>query len=416
MTAARLDAADPLASFRDRFFIPPHGDGESTYLCGNSLGLQPRDAARVIGEELDDWRELAVEGHFRARRPWSDYHALFAAPLAALTGAREHEVVCMNGLTVNLHLLMVSFFRPRDRRRKILIERPAFPSDRYAVVSQLAFHGIDPGEGLVEVAPRPGEHTLREEDLVEAITDAGPELALALLPGVQYLSGEVLDMEALVSVARDQGATVGLDLAHAVGNVPMSLHDWGPDFAVWCSYKYLNGGPGAVAGAFVHERHAEAFDLPRFAGWWGHDQADRFLMGPDFSPIRGAEGWQLSNPPVLGMAPLLASLALFMEAGPDRLREKSLALTGFLAERIEAACGDAVEITTPLAPRQRGCQLSLKLAGGAGHGRQVFERLGRAGIVCDWREPDIIRVAPVPLYNRFADAEHFAGVLAGAVE
>jgi kynureninase len=415
MNAAAMDAADELAGFRDRFFIPPHNGGEGIYLCGNSLGLQPRTAADAIAQELEDWRDLAVEGHFRGRRPWKDYHERFAGPLAALTGAGEHEVVCMNGLTVNLHLLMVSFYRPVGRRRKILIERPAFPSDRYAVVSQILFHGLDPADALVEVAPRPGEQALRDDDFVEAIDAHGDELACVLLPGVQYLSGQVLDMEGLTALARNRGATVGLDLAHAIGNVPLSLHDWGPDFAVWCSYKYLNGGPGAVGGAFVHERHARDFGGPRFAGWWGHDKASRFLMGPDFRAMPGAEGWQLSNPPVLGMAALLASLEIFMEAGMERLRRKSLALTGYLAERIGGRFGDDVRIITPAEPARRGCQLSLELKDGADRGRRVFRRLGEAGIVCDWREPDVIRVAPVPLYNTFADVDRFADALAGAL-
>ena len=415
MNAVSMDASDPLAGFRSRFFIPPHEGGDCVYLCGNSLGLQPRTAADFIAEELADWRELAVEGHFRGRRPWKDYHERFAAPLAAITGARESEVVCMNGLTVNLHLLMVSFYRPRGRRRKILIERPAFPSDRYAVVSQLKFHGLDPDDALVEVAARPGESAIRDDDLVEAIDTHGDELACVLLPGVQYLSGQVLDMEGLTAMARNRGAVVGLDLAHAVGNVPLSLHDWGCDFAVWCSYKYLNGGPGAVAGAFVHERHAADFAGPRFAGWWGHEKASRFLMGPDFRPMPGAEGWQLSNPPVLGMAALLASLELFMEAGMDQLRRKSLALTGYLADQVRERCGGDVRIATPLEESRRGCQLSLELSGGAEQGRRVFHRLGEAGVICDWREPDVIRVAPVPLYNRFADVDRFVEALARAI-
>jgi len=415
VNAAAMDAADGLAGFRDRFFIPPHDGGESVYLCGNSLGLQPRTAADYIGQELEDGRDLAVEGHFRGRRPWKDYHERFTAPLAALAGARESEVVCMNGLTVNLHLLMVSFYRPVGRRRKILIERPAFPSDRYAVVSQLAFHGLDPADALVEVAPRPGEQALRDEDFVEAIDAHGDELACVLLPGVQYLSGQVLDMEGLTALARNRGATVGLDLAHAIGNVPLSLHDWGPDFAVWCSYKYLNGGPGAVAGAFVHERHARDFTGPRFAGWWGHDKASRFLMGPDFRPMPGAEGWQLSNPPVLGMAALLASLEIFMEAGMERLRSKSRALTGYLAEQVAGRFADEVRVITPTEASRRGCQLSLELRDGADRGRRVFRSLAEAGVVCDWREPDVIRVAPVPLYNRFADVDRFVDALAGAL-
>jgi kynureninase len=413
--AAELDARDPLAAMRDRFHVPPHGEAECVYLCGNSLGLQPKTAARYLEEELEDWRRLAVEGHFRGRRPWKDYHERFAAPLAALAGARLDEVVCMNGLTVNLHLLMVSFYRPTPRRYKLLIERSAFPSDRYAAVSQLRFHGLEPRDALIEVGPRPGESALRDEDLAAAIRQAGDALALVLLPGVQYLSGEALDIARLTADAHAVGALAGWDLAHAMGNLPLALHDWGADFAAWCSYKYLNGGPGAVGGAFVHARHGQDPALPRFAGWWGHDKAARFRMEPDFRPIPGAEGWQLSNPPVLGMAALLASLEIFMEAGIDRLREKSLSLTGFLERRLDEVLAGRIEILTPRAPSRRGCQLSLRLREGAAAGRDTFARLSEAGIVCDWREPDVIRVAPVPLYNRHADVERFVAALAEAL-
>jgi kynureninase len=402
-----LDASDPLAGFRARFRIPPHGAGECVYLCGHSLGLQPLPAATYLEEELEAWGRLGVEGHFRGKRPWKDYHELFAAPLATLTGARRDEVVCMNGLTVNLHLLMASFFRPAGRRCKLLIERPAFPSDRYAAVSQLRFHGLEPAESLIEVAPRTGESALRDDDLAAAIHEAGDALALVLLPGVQYRSGEVLDIARLTAAAHEVGAIAGWDLAHAIGNVPLALHDSEVDFAAWCSYKYLNGGPGAVAGAFVHARHGSEAELPRFAGWWGHDKAARFRMDPDFVPIHGAEGWQLSNPPVLSMAALLASLDIFIEAGLERLREKSIALTGMLQRRLEATLADQVELLTPREPARRGCQVSLRLHGGIAAGREVHARLGKAGIVCDWREPDVIRVAPVPLYNRFQDVEHF---------
>jgi kynureninase len=413
--AAALDARDPLASFRARFHVPPHGDGECVYLCGNSLGLQPKRAAQYLEEELEAWRNYGVEGHFRGKRPWKDYHEQFAAPLAALAGAHADEVVCMNGLTVNLHLLMVSFFRPTPGRFQLLIERSAFPSDRYAAVSQLRFHGLDPDEALVEVGRRPGEGFLREEDVAQAIRAAGDRLALVLLPGVQYLSGEALDIAALTAEAHTVGALAGWDLAHAIGNVPLSLHEAGADFAAWCSYKYLNGGPGAVAGAFVHRRHGSDACLPRFAGWWGHDKAARFRMEPGFSAMPGAEGWQLSNPPVLGMAALLASLELFTAAGMTRLREKSLALTGYLERRLDETVAQRIEILTPRDPARRGCQLSLRLRDGATAGREVFGRLTAAGVVCDWREPDVIRVAPAPLYNSFADVEHFVTRLAEAL-
>ena len=409
--AARLDAGDPLAGFRARFHVPPHGDGDSVYLCGNSLGLQPVAAARYLEEELEAWRRFGVEGHFRGRRPWKDYHEQFAAPLASLAGALPHEVVCMNGLTVNLHLLMVSFFRPTRSRYRLLIERSAFPSDRYAAVAQLRFHGLDPDDALIEVGRRAGETHLRDADVAAAIRAAGDSLALVLLPGVQYLSGEALDIAGLTAEAHAVGALAGWDLAHAIGNLPLALHDAGADFAAWCSYKYLNGGPGAVAGAFVHERHAHAEGLPRFAGWWGHDKAARFRMEPEFVPIPGAEGWQLSNPPVLGMAALLASLEVFTDAGMGRLREKSLALTGLLERRLDERLADRVEILTPREPARRGCQLSLRLRDGEAAGRAVHAQLGDAGVVCDWREPDVIRVAPVPLYNRFADVERFVAVL-----
>ncbi len=415
MNAADLDARDPLGHFRESFHVPPHGDGDSIYLCGNSLGLQPKGAARVLEEELEAWRNFGVEGHFRGRRPWKDYHELFSRPLAALAGARTDEVVCMNGLTVNLHLLMASFFRPTERRSRLLIEKPAFPSDRYAVVSQLQFHGLDPAEALVEVGPRPGEAALREEDLLEAIHECGDSLALVLLPGVQYLSGEAFDISRLTAAAHAAGALCGWDLAHAIGNLPMSLHEAGVDFAVWCSYKYLNGGPGAVAGAFIHARHGIETSPPRLAGWWGHDKHSRFRMEPDFVAMPGAEGWQISNPPVLGMAALLASLEIFDAAGIMRLREKSLALTGFLEQRLDETLASAVEILTPRVQARRGCQLSLRLREGAAASREVFERLGAAGVICDWREPDVIRVAPVPLYNRFADVDRFVSTLAGAM-
>jgi kynureninase len=415
VSAATLDACDPLAGFRARFHIPPHGDGECIYLCGNSLGLQPKSAAAFIEEELEAWQRLGVEGHFRGRRPWKDYYQHFASPLAELAGARPDEVVCMNGLTVNLHLLMVSFFRPTPDRFRLLIERPAFPSDRYAVVSQLEMHGLDPADALIEVGPRPGEHALREEDIVAAIRRAGDSLALTLLPGVQYLTGEALEIGKLTAAAHDVGAMAGWDLAHAIGNLPLALHEWNADFAAWCSYKYLNGGPGAVAGAFVHARHGQDTTLPRLAGWWGHDKAGRFRMEPQFVPMPGAEGWQLSNPPVLGMAALLAALEIFTEAGIGRLREKSVAMTAYLEQRLDESLAGRVEIITPRERHRRGCQLSLRLRDGQAAGHATHAHLGEHGVICDWREPDVIRVAPVPLYNRFAELDRFVEILAGAL-
>ncbi|MBS0395554.1 MAG: kynureninase [Proteobacteria bacterium] len=414
--AEALDRADPLAPLRARFRLPLGPDGRTAvYLCGNSLGPMPRDAAARVQEVLELWSTLAVRGHHTGPDPWLHFHEKFAAPLARLVGAAPGEVVAMNTLTVNLHLLLVSFFRPAGARHRVLIERGAFPSDRHAIVSQLRYHGLAPEQALVEVEPRPGEDVLRTEDLVAAIDRAGDTLALVLLPGVQYRTGQVLDVATLTGAARRAGAVVGWDLAHAIGNVPVALHDAGADFAVWCHYKYLCAGPGAVAGAFVHERHARAGALPRFAGWWGHEVATRFAMGPDFVPAPGADGWQLSNPPVLALAPLAASLALFDEAGLPALRAKSLALTAFARARLAARLAGRVDIVTPAAESERGCQLSLRIGGGAAAGRATFERLCAAGVIGDWREPDVIRLAPAPLYNTFAEVERAIEALADAL-
>ncbi len=402
--AEALDAADPLAGFADEFHHPTDARGRRlVYLCGHSLGLQPVAAAADVEQELGDWRRLAVNGHWSAERPWSTYHERLSGPLAALVGAAPDEVVAMNSLTVNLHLMMVSFFRPSGSRNCILLEKSAFPSDRYAVASQLRFHGLEPDRHLIEVAPRADETHLRTEDLLDAIERHGERLALVLLPGVQYLTGQALDLEPAIAAARRCGAGIGLDLAHSIGNVPARLHDWGADFAVWCSYKYLNGGPGTIGGCFVHARHAHAKDLPRFAGWWGHDAATRFLMGPDFAPMPGAPGWQVSNPPILAAAPLVASLGIFERAGLERLREKSIGLTGFLRAAIEARLGGRAEIITPAAPAARGCQLSIRLRRPACEAKRCHELLGAAGVVGDWREPDILRLAPAPLYNSHKD-------------
>jgi kynureninase len=413
--AAALDAADELREFRGRFRLPLGPDGRpSIYFCGNSLGPQPSDAAARVQEILDDWARLGVLGHHAGDRAWLPYHERFAAPLARLAGAAPDEVVLMNALTVNLHLLMVSFYRPRGARRRVLIERGAFPSDRYAVVSQLRFHGVEPEDALLEVAPRPGEMLLRTEDVIETIDRAGDTLALVLLPGVQYLTGQVLEMAAITAAGRRTGAAVGWDLAHAIGNVPLRLHDWDADFAVWCSYKYLCGGPGAIAGAFVHARHAQDASLPRFAGWWGHDKATRFAMGPEFAPIAGAEGWQLSNGPILSMAPLVAALELFDAAGIERLRRKSLSLTAYARRQLAARCGERVRVVTP-AGDAGGCQLSLQLRDGAEAARRTFARLEAAGVIGDWREPDVIRLAPAPLYNTHAEVERAVDLLARAM-
>jgi kynureninase len=385
------------------------------YLAGHSLGLQPKAAADLVAQELEDWRRLGVLGHHRARRPWIAYHESLAASLARLVGAAADEVVAMNSLTVNLHLMMVSFFRPTPGRSGVLIERSAFPSDRYAIVSQLQCHGLDAAQHLIEAAPRPGERCLRTADLLALIEREGPRLALVLLPGVQYLTGQCLDLAPLIAAAHRAGAAVGLDLAHAVGNTPLALHDWNADFAVWCSYKYLNAGPGAIGGCFVHARHGANGALPRFAGWWGHDKAARFDMGPDFRPIGGAEGWQISNPPILSTAPLLASLELFDAAGFERLRRKSLALTAYFRARLHALPAGSVEIITPEAQTAHGCQLSLRLVRPAAAARRCHDRLAAAGVIGDWREPDILRLAPAPLYNSFSDVHAAVDRLAAAL-
>jgi len=413
--ASELDARDPLASFAAEFHHPLDAAGrKAVYLCGHSLGLQPRAAASYVSRELAEWQRLGVLGHHQGARPWIGYHEHATAGLAALAGASELEVVAMNSLTVNLHLMMVSFFRPEGRRNCVLIEKSAFPSDRYAVLSQLAYHGLD-ARHLIEVAPRPGEHALRMEDILEVLSRDGSRLALVLWPGVQYLTGQLFDLGAVTAAARAAGAVVGLDLAHAIGNVPLSLHDWNADFAVWCSYKYLNAGPGAIGGCFVHERHARQPGLPRFAGWWGHDKTRRFEMAPDFHPIAGAEGWQVSNPPVLSAAPLLASLELFERAGLARVREKSVRLTDFMQRSLQSRLGGTVEIITPLDAAQRGSQLSLRLALPSAAAKRCHERLTAAGVIGDWREPDTLRFAPVALYNSFRDVVEAVDALARAV-
>ena len=404
--ALARDAADELAAFRDEFAVPRHGHGEQVYLCGNSLGLQPRATRQALIDELDAWSELAVEAHFRGRHPWMPYHSEVRALLAELVGARPAEVVAMNSLTVNLHLMMVSFYRPTAQRPAILIERNAFPSDRYAVESQIRFHGFDPATALIEVDADEPNGTVSADALERAFAEHGKRIALVLWPGVQYLSGQAFDIGAITQRAHAHGCIAGFDLAHAAGNLPLALHDSGADFAVWCSYKYLNSGPGAVAGCFVHERHA-VNDRPRFAGWWGHDQATRFRMGPDFSPTPGADGWQLSNPPILALAPLRVSLELFHRAGMARLRAKSMALTAFLAARIERELAGVIAVATPPQPERRGCQLSLRVCGPREAGRSLFAHLSERGIIVDWREPDVIRAAPTPLYNRYIDCVRF---------
>lgn len=405
--ALHQDAQDPLAHFRDEFHVPPGPDGrECAYFTGNSLGLQPRATRALLEQELQRWAQWGVEGHFRGDAPWVDYHIQVRELLAELCGALPTEVVAMNSLTVNLHLMMTSFYRPTPERHAILVEKHAFPSDRYAVESQIRLHGYDPAHSLIELEPDGDGGTLSLETIAQALAARGPQIALVLLPGVQYLSGQAFDLAELTRLAHEHGCLMGCDLAHAVGNVPLRLHDDGPDFAVWCSYKYLNSGPGAVAGCFVHERHART-RRPRLAGWWGHDPRTRFAMGPDFNPAPGADGWQLSNPPILALAPLRCALEQFRRAGMDALRRKSLLLTGDLAARIQSSLGGILEIRTPLEPARRGCQLSLRVRGPRERGRALFDHLHGRGIVVDWREPDTIRVAPVPLYNRHMDNLRF---------
>ncbi len=401
-----LDLADPLAHLRAQFLIPRHEGADQAYFCGNSLGLQPVGVRAALMQELDDWAELGVEAHFRGKQPWMPYHESVRDHLAAVVGAQPLEVVAMNSLTANLHFLMVSFYRPTRERPAILIEAGAFPSDRHAVASQVRFHGFDPATDLIELAPDEDGGTISMAAIDRALAEHGHRIALVLWPGVQYRTGQAFDLREITRLAHAQGCTVGFDLAHAAGNLPLQLHDSGADFAAWCSYKYLNSGPGAVAGAFVHERHARA-DLPRFAGWWGHDPATRFQMGPEFVPSAGADGWQLSNPPILALAPLRVSLELFAQAGMAALREKSERLTGYLESLIHAHCADALTVVTPAEPARRGCQLSLRVAGGRAQGRALFEHLAAQGIVGDWREPDVIRISPVPMYSRYADVHRF---------
>jgi kynureninase len=401
--ALALDAADPHVSRRAEFHFPRAAGGEpAIYLCGNSLGLQPRRAADEVAKFMAEWQRLGVLGYHDPDADWLNLHERLAPTLAALVGAKQPEVVAMNSLTINLHLLMASFYRPTRERHVILIEQGAFPSDRYAVASQLGWHGRDRAASFIQVAPRPGEQLLRHEDLIAEIDRQGPRLALVLLPGIQYLTGQLLDLRSLVEATHRVGAVAGFDLAHAAGNVPLSLHDWGVDFAVWCSYKYLNGGPGATAGAFVHERHFDTA-MPRLAGWWGNELGTRFDFAEEFRPYRGAGGWQVSNHPLLGMVPLQASLAQFAAAGLPALRARSLQLTGWLERLLDERLGERIEILTPREPQWRGAQLSVRLRGTRGSGHALFDRLLARGLVCDWREPDVIRLAPAPLYNSHED-------------
>jgi len=406
--ARKMDHQDPLAEYRNRFYIPEVNNEESVYLTGNSLGLQPKTARAFINQELDDWAKYGVEGHFHGKTPWFDYHKSLTKASAKIVGAKESEVVVMNGLTTNLHLMWASFYRPTNKRYKILCEAKAFPSDQYVMESQAKFHGFNPEDAIVEVAPREGEHTIRTEDILAKIEEFGDSIALVFWGGVNYYTGQVFDMETITAAGHKVGAKVGLDLAHAAGNVELELHDWGVDFAAWCSYKYLNSGPGNVSGVFVHERHGENTDLPRFAGWWGHDENRRFLMEKGFVPSKGAEGWQLSNAPVFGMAAHRASLEIFEEVGMTKLSTKSRLLVDYLEFVLEEIASKFdncnFESITPKNNKERGCQVSVLLHG---HGKDLFDKLTELGVIADWREPNVIRMAPVPLYNSFEDIYRF---------
>lgn len=404
--ARSLDKKDELAEFRKEYLIPKTKDGKDwIYMAGNSLGLQPVRVREYIGAELDDWAKHGVEGHWDARHPWLPYHENLTEMAARLVGGKPIEVVIMNTLTVNLHLMMVSFYRPTKERYKIIIEADAFPSDRYAVDSQAKFHGFDPSTAVVALKPRDGEFTLRPEDILQAIEKEGQSLALVMLGNVNYLTGQAFDMKAIAAKAHSVGALAGFNLAHGAGNLHLKLHDDDVDFAMWCSYKYLNSGPGSLAGCFVHERHSRDTSLPRFAGWWGHDKKTRFQMGPTFDPIPGAEGWQLSNPPIFQLAALRASMELFDKAGMANLRRKGDVLTVYLEFLLSDIGGDFFKVITPQDIAQRGSQLSIKLKT---QPKDFVKKLGEKGVICDFREPDIMRAAPTPMYNTFEDVYHFA--------
>ncbi|MFK7808085.1 MAG: kynureninase [Saprospiraceae bacterium] len=411
--AKKMDVSDPLSHYRSQFYFPQHNGKDVLYLCGNSLGLQPKGVKDALDAELDHWKTHGVEGHFKGDMPWMYYHRFLQKQSAKLVGARKEEVVVMNTLTTNLHLLMVSFYRPTKKRFKIVMEAGAFPSDQYAMESQARFHGFDPEEAIIEVAPREGEETLRTADILETINEHGSSIALLMFSGVNYYTGQFFDMPAITAAGHEIGAMVGFDLAHTAGNLPLQLHDWNVDFATWCSYKYLNSGPGGPSGVFVHERHGDNPELPRFAGWWGHDESRRFLMEKGFVPMKGAAGWQMSNVPILSCAAHKVSLDMFEEAGMDALRKKSLRLSGYMRYLIEKlnSRGANFNIITPKEDEERGCQLSI-LTGP--EGKALFTHLSENGVVADWREPNVIRVAAVPMYNSFEDVYRFVELLDGA--
>jgi kynureninase len=415
--AKNLDEQDPLKHFREMFYIPLMFAKECVYFTGNSLGLQPKRTQDYVVDELEDWASLGVEGHFHARNPWMPYHEIFPKQLSKIIGCKENEVVVMNQLTVNLHLLMISFYRPTQQRYKIICEAKAFPSDQYAFESQTKFHGLNPADAIIEVSPREGEHTLRTEDIVSTIKEHGDSVALVLFGGVNYYTGQLFDMKTITETVHAIGAYAGFDLAHAAGNVELHMHDWNVDFACWCSYKYLNSGPGGVAGVYIHEKHAANKELPRFAGWWGHTKETRFKMEKGFDAIPTAEGWQLSNAPVLSMAAHKAALDVFEEAGMENLHAKRKLLSGylhFILNDINSRQSEKVlEIITPSNESERGCQVSMLMLK---RGKEIFSELTKQGVVADWREPNVIRVAPVPLYNRFEDVFKFGEIISSIIK
>ncbi|HIA35305.1 MAG TPA: kynureninase [Flavobacteriales bacterium] len=407
--ALEQDEKDPLKGYREQFHIPLQDNGEEClYFCGNSLGLQPKKTGEYVNQELEDWAKLGVEGHFHAQNPWMPYHEFLTDSFSRIAGAKKEEVVAMNTLTANLHLMMVSFYRPNKSRYKIVIEADAFPSDIYAVSSQIQFHGFDIASSLIKLKPRAGEVAVRTEDIETLMEQEGDAIALIMLGGVNYYTGQVFDMAAITDMAHKKDIVVGFDLAHAAGNILLNLHEWGVDFAVWCTYKYLNSGPGSVAGCFVHEKHHKS-NLPRFAGWWGHNKENRFKMPTDYEPIHTAEGWQLSNPPILSLAAIRASLSIFDEVGMEQLTAKSKQLSAYFSYLLGTIETDRIEIITP---DQRGCQLSIRVKDS---NKELYDFITKRGVVADWREPDVIRIAPVPLYNSFIDLHQFYKILEEAV-
>ncbi|MGV3597205.1 MAG: kynureninase [Bacteroidota bacterium] len=411
--AARMDSSDTLAGYRDRFYFPQHNAKNVIYLTGNSLGLQPKTARAFVEQEFADWAEFGVEGHFKGKNPWFSYHHFLTGNAAKVVGALPKEVVVMNNLTTNLHLMMVSFYQPKGNRYKIVMEAGAFPSDQYAMETQARFHGYNPDDAIIELKPREGEYTLRTEDIVQTIEANADSIAIVMMGGVNYYTGQAFDMQTITVAAHKAGAICGFDLAHAAGNLHLKLHDWDVDFAVWCSYKYLNSGPGGTSGVFVNERHCNNPELIRFAGWWGHDENERFLMKKGFKPTQGAQGWQLSNAQVFPMAIHRASLEIFAEAGIENLRAKSETLTGyleFILDGLTQSGKHSFTIITPRTSKDRGCQLSVLVKD---NGRKLFDYLTENGVIADWREPNVIRMAPVPLYNSFTDIYELGQVMQG---